>query len=104
MCARVSRPRTSPDRRVSIPQAPLSAKWRCRMLKTCISLGKFDPSCQLSQLAEWGGRMKNCMTLALFVSPMQQPGAGGGADETGVAAQESVTDLGLGGGHGEGQL
>jgi hypothetical protein len=30
---------------------PLSANGESRVVKTCVSLGKFDPSCQLSQLA-----------------------------------------------------
>src|SRR5438093_13435693 len=42
--------------------------------------------------------------LVSFVSPMKQPGAGGGADQAGVASQEGVTDLRLGRGHGEGHL
>ncbi len=45
----------APAGSASRPPPPPRAKWRFRIVKTCVSLGKSDPSCQLS-LAGGGGR------------------------------------------------
>src|SRR5260370_18267420 len=55
-------PGSAPLGRATTP----SAKWRYRMVKKCVSLGEFDPSCQF-HLAGGGGRaVTKSLTPAFF--------------------------------------
>jgi hypothetical protein len=64
---------------------PPHAKWRLRLLKIYISLGKFDPSRQLSQLAEGGRPGRKCFTFSPF-----WPSANSSPWRTGPSVRNSI--------------